>query len=54
MMETKPLWSDFSMLFEPEHWPWMEPKLNHGGTGNSAIDHRQLMNIQSLLLWHRA
>jgi hypothetical protein len=48
------IWFEFSVLFESEEWPSMEPKPNHRGTRNGTMIHRQLINVRNLSLWHDA
>jgi hypothetical protein len=47
-------WSDSSVLFESEEWLSTEPMPNHGGTRNSPMIHRQLINVRSLSFSHGA
>jgi hypothetical protein len=51
-METRYFWSELRALFESEEWPSMEPKQNDEGTRHIIMIHCQLINVQSLSLWH--
>jgi hypothetical protein len=52
IMEARYFMSEFSVLFESEEWPSMEPKPDPGGARNGTMTHRQLIYIRSLSLWH--
>jgi hypothetical protein len=47
-------WSELSAFFDSEEFPSMGHKTNHEDTRDGTTTHRQLINVQSLFLWHGA